>query len=61
MRQLLRPHVWIPALLFGGLVWAHRWICDDGFIYLHVADNLLSGLGPVFNPGERVEAYTSPL
>ena len=53
--------IWVPALLFGGLVWAHRWICDDGFIYLHVADNLLSGLGPVFNPGERVEAYTSPL
>jgi arabinofuranosyltransferase len=64
---LMRSKVslWGPSLflsaLFGLLAWTHRWICDDGFIDFHVADNLLSGFGPVFNVGERVEAYTSPL
>jgi hypothetical protein len=33
---------------------------DDGFIYFRIADNAARGLGPVFNPGERVNAATSP-
>lgn len=33
---------------------------DDAFILLRYAENLASGLGPVFNPGERVEGFTSP-
>ena len=41
-------------LLHGGLV-------DDAFITLRVARNLARGLGPVFNPGERLEVTTSPL
>jgi len=41
--------------------WGHRWTCDDAFIDLHVVDNLLAGHGPVFNVGERVEVYTSPI
>jgi hypothetical protein len=36
-------------------------IVDDTFIFLRYAENLASGAGPVFNPGERVEGYTSPL
>ena len=34
---------------------------DDPFITLRYARNLLAGLGPVFNPGEHVEGFTSPL
>lgn len=34
---------------------------DDSFIFFRVVDNLLAGHGPVFNPGEHVEAYSSPL
>jgi len=61
-RRLLRwSALWLPAVVLGVLAWRHRWVADDGFIDLHIADNLLSGLGPVFNAGERVEAYTSPL
>jgi hypothetical protein len=33
---------------------------DDSFIFYRIADNVLAGHGPVFNPGERVEAYSSP-
>jgi hypothetical protein len=34
---------------------------DDAFIALRYADNLRHGLGLTFNPGERVEGFTSPL
>jgi len=34
---------------------------DDPYITLRYAANWLAGHGPVFNPGERVEGYTSPL
>jgi arabinofuranosyltransferase len=32
---------------------------DDAFITFRYAKNLSEGLGPVFNPGERVEGYTT--
>ncbi len=34
---------------------------DDPFITLRYAANIVHGLGPVFNEGERVEGFTSPL
>jgi len=37
------------------------WTSEDAFIYFRVVDQLLAGNGPVFNVGERVEAYTGPL
>jgi arabinofuranosyltransferase len=40
--------------------WEHRFVTDDGFIYLRVVRQILAGNGPVFNAGERVEAFTSP-
>ena len=51
----------VPVLLVAVLGWARRWAADDAYIDFRVVDNLLHGLGPVFNAGERVEAYTSPL
>lgn len=55
------------ALMLAGPValaalgWTHRWVAEDAFIYLRVVQHLLAGHGPVFNVGERVEVYTSPL
>lgn len=37
------------------------WLCDDAYITLRTVDNLVSGFGPVWNPGERVQVYTHPL
>jgi len=37
------------------------WVCDDSFISLRYADNLVAGHGLVYNPGERVEGYTNLL
>lgn len=34
---------------------------DDAYIVFRYADHVVQGLGPVFNPGERVEGFTSPL
>lgn len=36
-------------------------IVDDSYIFLRYAKNILAGEGAVFNPGDRVEGYTSPL
>ena len=38
---------------------AAAWICDDAYISYRYANNLLAGLGLVFNAGERVEGYTN--
>lgn len=50
-----------PAVALVAAGWARRWTTDDGFINLRIVRQLLEGNGPVFNAGERVEAYTSPL
>jgi arabinofuranosyltransferase len=44
-------------LAFASLFW--NFTIDDSYITFRYADNLARGLGPVFNPGERVEGYTS--
>jgi len=36
-------------------------LVDDSYIFLRYARNLAEGLGPVFNTGERVEGFSSPL
>lgn len=35
------------------------WMLDDAFIFCRYAENWAGGHGPVYNPGERVEGYTS--
>lgn len=52
----------VPYLLL--LVGAYSVFCvttDDPFITYRYAANLLAGHGPVFNVGERVEGFSSPL
>ncbi len=51
----------MPVGLFAVLAWSRLWSSEDAFIYYRVVDQLLAGNGPVFNVGERVEAYTGPL
>ncbi len=53
----LLPYVLLLATAFS--VFAQS--VDDPFITFRYARNMLAGLGPVFNPGERVEGFTSPL
>lgn len=52
----------VATLLFVVLTRYHwQQICDDAFIVFRVADNVVAGLGPVWNAGDRVEAFSSPL
>jgi arabinofuranosyltransferase len=46
------------VLLSWFLIWTYVPV-DDAFIGFRYARNVASGLGPVFNPGERVEGYSS--
>ena len=57
---------WLPlaagVALYGAF--AHRlfgFTPDDTFIFLQYARNWVEGAGPVFNPGEAVQGYTSTL
>jgi arabinofuranosyltransferase len=52
------------GLILAGifLVFKSKWICDDGYIYFRYVDNfVIHKIGLVFNPGEFVEGFTSPL
>ena len=53
----------LAALFVLGLARAAQlaWVCDDAFISLRYAQNLVLGDGLVYNPGERVEGYTNLL
>jgi arabinofuranosyltransferase len=51
----------VPLVIIAVTGWAHRWITDDGFIYMRVVQQVRAGNGPVFNAGARVEAFTGPL
>ena len=50
-----------PIVLVAVLAISKRWTFDDGFIYFRSVDQILAGNGPVFNAGERVESFTSPV
>ena len=52
----------IPAIFCWGLA-RHEpaLLIDDAYITFRYAENLARGLGPVFNPGERVLGTTAPL
>lgn len=39
--------------------YAQPWTLDDAYISFRYAENFAAGHGPVFNPGERVEGYTT--
>ena len=63
-----RPIRWLQVLVIGLplialslLAWHYRSVFDDGYIYLHVVQQILAGHGPVFSQGQRVEAFTGPL
>ena len=43
------------------LIFRVAWICDDALINVRTALNMYVGSGPVYNVGERVQGYTSPL
>lgn len=47
------------ATTIGGRLYVM--VTDDAYISMRFARNIASGLGPIFNRGERVEGFTNPL
>jgi len=57
--ERLAPWVFAGLLLHHALRYA--WVAEDAFINLRVVAQALDGWGLVWNQGERVQVYTSPL
>lgn len=58
------PWGYLAVFLFAAYVVTvllNAWLCDDAYITFRVVDNVIHGLGPVYNVGERVQAFTNPL
>jgi len=51
----------VPLLIVVGGAVAYIWVQEDAFINFRIIENFLAGHGPVYNVGERVEAYSDPL
>jgi hypothetical protein len=53
----------VLIIVLGVLLWHNLsirpWMLDDAFISFRYAENFAAGHGLVFNPGERVEGYTT--
>src|SRR5512145_3123213 len=60
-RPQLRLTTALLVALFTYVFLANAWLGDDAYISFRVIWNVLNGYGLVFNPGERVQAYTHPL
>ena len=57
-------HLFILIVLLALFCYAfvvNAWVVDDAYITFRVIDNLISGHGLTWNPGERVQAFTHPL
>lgn len=55
-------HEWLIGAVGLELVFAYYWLLDDAFVYFRYVDNLVFlDLGLVYNAGEYVEGFTSPL
>lgn len=62
-RCFAEPAVLVLALLLFAALAHYQWqhVADDAFIAFRYAHNLVAGKGPVWNPGEAVEGFSSPL
>ncbi len=57
--------LWLLCVFTGYIAFylfsLRAWIGEDAFIFFRYIDNFVNGYGLVFNIGERVEGFTSPL
>ncbi len=65
--QWQQSKIWRWGIYIGGgvlyltVVFHLGWLSDDAFILFRPLEQVLRGRGPVWNPNERVQAFTSPL
>ena len=51
----------VGVIIFAYELFQTAWLGDDAGFKIRTILNLVNGYGPVFNVGERVQAYTHPL
>lgn len=62
--EIKNPHrvfKWVAVIVMAIVFARNAWVGDDAFITMRVADNFVNGFGLVWNIGERVQVFTSPL
>ena len=47
----------VPVIVF----FKNAWVSDDAYIISRSIEQMFAGNGPVWNPHERVQVFTSPL
>jgi hypothetical protein len=53
---------WLCLAAGSLLVYCYAWLMDDAYVYFRYVDNfVLHGQGLVWNPGEYVEGFSSPI
>ena len=61
---MISKRTWLTGallLIFAVVLVRSAWLCDDAYITFRSCENLVTGYGFTFNPGERVQAFTHPL
>lgn len=60
-RKLLTGILLLMVAVFLFVLYRTAWLSDDAYITYRSVENLVTGYGMTFNPGQRVQAYTHPL
>lgn len=63
MKLISKPVIILGALLlFASVIFfKNAWVSEDAYINFRSLEQLIAGNGPLWNPHERVQAFTSPL
>ncbi len=57
-----RRAVVVLAVVFAAVYWLRTaWVTEDAYIIFRSLEQVMVGRGPVWNPNERVQGFTSPL
>ena len=61
--QNISKYIFFLSILLVSIwqIFSTAWLTDDSAITLRTVLNFINGYGPVFNVGERVQAYTHPI
>lgn len=51
----------LGVVVMGYVLLRTAWLCDDAYITFRTVENFVGGLGPRWNPAERVQAFTHAL
>ena len=62
--EFIKKHSYLPLFTFILAIFEflkNAWITEDAYIIFRTLEQVIAGHGPIWNPHERVQAFTSPL